>query len=84
MSPLGLWGIRGTREVRSELRVYPNLLGERRRLAAIFLNRGAFGIHAQRQVGHTVRRGIAGARQRGAEALAVGAGRGPQQRLRQA
>ncbi len=51
ISPLGFWGIRGSREVRSELRVYPNLLGERRRLAAIFLNRGSFGLHAQRQVG---------------------------------
>ncbi|MBM3289438.1 MAG: DUF58 domain-containing protein [Candidatus Hydrogenedentes bacterium] len=50
-SPLGFWGVRGSRTVRSELRVYPNLLGERRRLAAIFLNRGTFGIHAQRQVG---------------------------------
>lgn len=51
VSPLGFWGIRGTRAVRSELHVYPNLMSERRRLAAIFLNRGAFGIHAQRQVG---------------------------------
>jgi uncharacterized protein (DUF58 family) len=50
-SPLGLWSVRGWRPVRSELRVYPNLLSERRRLAAIFLNRGSFGIHAQRQVG---------------------------------
>ncbi|HRI86799.1 MAG TPA: DUF58 domain-containing protein, partial [Candidatus Hydrogenedentes bacterium] len=50
-SPLGLWGIRGMRPVNSELRVYPNLLGERRRLAAIFLNRGTLGVHAQRQVG---------------------------------
>lgn len=51
LSPLGLWGIRGSRPVASELRVYPNLLSERRRLAAIFLNRGSFGVHAQRQVG---------------------------------
>lgn len=51
VSPLGFWGVRASRAVRSELRVYPNLLGERRRLAAIFLNRAAFGVHAQRQVG---------------------------------
>ena len=51
VSPLGFWGIRGSRAVHSELHVYPNLMSERRRLAAIFLNRGAFGIHAQRQVG---------------------------------
>jgi len=50
-SPLGLWGVRATRPVQSELRVYPNLFGERKRLAAIFLNRGALGVHAQRQVG---------------------------------
>lgn len=51
VSPLGFWGVRGSRSVRAELRVYPNLMSERRRLAAIFLNRGSFGIHAQRQVG---------------------------------
>jgi uncharacterized protein (DUF58 family) len=50
-SPLGLWAIRGSSPIDSELRVYPNLLTERRRLAALFLNRGAFGAHAQRQVG---------------------------------
>jgi uncharacterized protein (DUF58 family) len=37
--------------VQSEIRVYPNLLNERKNLAALFLNRGAFGVHAQRQVG---------------------------------
>lgn len=50
-SPLGLWVARKKAPVNSELRVYPNLLGERKSLAALFLNRGAFGIHAQRQVG---------------------------------
>ena len=35
----------------SEIRVYPNLFTERRNLAALFLHRGAFGLHAQRQVG---------------------------------
>src|SRR6185312_13308872 len=40
-----------TLPAQSEIRVYPNLLGERKNLAALFLNRGAFGLHAQRQVG---------------------------------
>ena len=50
-SPFGFWGARKTLPVQSEIRVYPNLLNERKSLAALFLNRGAFGIHAQRQVG---------------------------------
>ena len=50
-SPLGFWAARKTVPVQSEIRVYPNLLGERKNLAALFLNRGAFGLHAQRQVG---------------------------------
>src|SRR3954454_8609887 len=37
--------------VQSELRVYPNLLTERKNLAALFLRRGALGVHAQRQIG---------------------------------
>lgn len=50
-SLLGLWAMRRRVEVASELRVYPNLMSERHDLAALFLNRGAFGIHAQRQMG---------------------------------
>jgi uncharacterized protein (DUF58 family) len=50
-SPFGFWAIRKTVPVRSEIRVYPNLLPERKNLAALFLHRGAFGLHAQRQVG---------------------------------
>ncbi len=50
-SPLGFWAVRKTLPVQSEIRVYPNLLNERKSLAALFLNRGAFGLHAQRQVG---------------------------------
>src|SRR5207247_10489432 len=30
---------------------YPNLFTERKSLAALFLHRGSFGLHAQRQVG---------------------------------
>lgn len=47
----GWWAIRGTVPVRCEVRVYPNLLQERKNLAALFLKRGSFGAHAQRQVG---------------------------------
>jgi uncharacterized protein (DUF58 family) len=50
-SPAGFWAVRRSVDVECELRVYPNLLAERRPLAALFLNRGTFGVHAQRQVG---------------------------------
>jgi uncharacterized protein (DUF58 family) len=50
-SGLGLWAVRGRRPVDCEVRVYPNLLGERRNVAALFLKRGSVGAHAQRQVG---------------------------------
>lgn len=50
-SPLGFWAVRAAVPAQAEIRVYPNLLTERRNLAALFLHRGHFGIHAQRQVG---------------------------------
>jgi len=50
-SPMGFWALRETTPVDTEIRVYPNLSGERNNLAALFLNKGGFGIHAQRQVG---------------------------------
>src|SRR5438105_2526977 len=50
-SPLGFWAVRRSLPINLELRVYPNLLRERKSLAALFLNRGAFGLHAQRQIG---------------------------------
>ncbi len=50
-SRLGFWAVRSSVPVECEVRVYPNLLAERRNLAALFLNRGAFGTHAQRQIG---------------------------------
>ena len=49
-SRLGFWALRRTDSARAEIRVYPDLLRERKRLAALFMNRG-IGIHAQRQVG---------------------------------
>jgi uncharacterized protein (DUF58 family) len=50
-SPLGFWGTRRQVPAQSEIRVYPDLFTERRNLAALFLHRGSFGLHAQRQVG---------------------------------
>jgi uncharacterized protein (DUF58 family) len=50
-SLLGFWAFRDIREVSCEIRVYPNLTGERDRLAALFLNRGGYGVHARRQHG---------------------------------
>ncbi len=50
-SPFGFWNLRRAMPTQSEVRVYPNLFTERRNLAALFLHRGAFGLHAQRQVG---------------------------------
>jgi uncharacterized protein (DUF58 family) len=50
-SRLGLWGMRKTVPVQNEIRVYPNLFSDRRAVAALFLNRGVFGVHARRQVG---------------------------------
>ncbi|MCF6285526.1 MAG: DUF58 domain-containing protein, partial [Candidatus Hydrogenedentes bacterium] len=50
-SPWGLWNLRRHTGNTGEIRVYPNLVPERNRLASIFLNRTGFGIHAQRQIG---------------------------------
>ena len=50
-SPLKLWSVRARTAVQGEARVYPNLQKESRAAAALFLNRGHFGAHAQRQVG---------------------------------
>ena len=50
-SRFGFWSVRKTVPVSTELRVYPNLFAERKNLAALFLHRGAFGLHAQRQLG---------------------------------
>lgn len=50
-SPLGFWATRKTVILQAEVRVYPNLLRERRTIAALFLKRGFLGLHAQRQLG---------------------------------
>jgi uncharacterized protein (DUF58 family) len=51
VSALGFWAPRKAVPARTEIRVYPNLVRERRSLAALFLRRGSFGLHVQRQVG---------------------------------
>ncbi|MCB1089170.1 MAG: DUF58 domain-containing protein, partial [Verrucomicrobiae bacterium] len=50
-SRMGLWLIRRTFPLNLEVRVYPDLSRERRRLSGIFLHRGNEGGHAVRQVG---------------------------------
>ena len=49
-SRFGFWALRRVEKLQSEIRVYPDLLRERKKLSGLFLNRG-IGIHAQRQVG---------------------------------
>ncbi len=51
LSRIGFWHLRQRFPQQCEVRVYPNLMEDQRHVAAIFLNRGALGIHAQRFVG---------------------------------
>lgn len=50
-SPFGLWDVRRAIPAACEVRSYPDLRPEQRSIAAVFLNRGGHGAHAQRQVG---------------------------------
>lgn len=50
-SYLGFWATRAAARAQFEIRVYPNLQFERKNLAALFLSRGIFGTHSQRQIG---------------------------------
>lgn len=50
-SRFGLWRLQRDVPVTSEVRVYPDVLADRRRVAALFLNRGGHGVHARRQAG---------------------------------
>jgi uncharacterized protein (DUF58 family) len=50
-SAMGLWSHRSVQNVECELRVYPNLTEERKKLAAQFLNRENYGAHVRRIVG---------------------------------
>jgi uncharacterized protein (DUF58 family) len=50
ISPAQFWVFREGRLLKSELRVYPDLALEGRKIAH-FLDRGGFGVHRQRQIG---------------------------------
>jgi uncharacterized protein (DUF58 family) len=50
-SPMGLWTVRAGRAADAMIRVYPDLLTERKNVAAVFLRRGQYGSRAQRQLG---------------------------------
>jgi len=50
-SPFGLWHAREEVPVSLTVKVYPDVLGERRHAPALFLNRGGAGLHPRRQVG---------------------------------
>ncbi len=50
-SPLGFWCARAIVTARCEIRVYPDLLREGKRLAAQMMVRGGVGVHRQRQIG---------------------------------
>lgn len=47
----GFWELRRRSLIQTEVRVMPNLLSERRAVAALFLDRGPWGMQARRQVG---------------------------------
>ncbi len=50
-SSLGGWSVRIRKQLNAELRVYPDLPGERKNLAALFLNSGLSGMHINRLLG---------------------------------
>jgi uncharacterized protein (DUF58 family) len=50
-SNLGLWFARRDYKMDSEIRVYPDLFAERKKVAMVFMHRRALGMRAQRQVG---------------------------------
>ena len=49
-SKYGFWSLRRAETIQSQIRVYPDLLRERKKMSGLFLKRG-IGTHAQRQVG---------------------------------
>jgi uncharacterized protein (DUF58 family) len=50
-SPWALWEIRRAFPARCQVRVYPDLLSDRRAASAVFLRRSGAGVHVFRQVG---------------------------------
>jgi len=51
ISPWGLWGYCGKILPTGEIRVYPDVFTEQKKLASLFLNRGLNGLHIQRIAG---------------------------------
>jgi uncharacterized protein (DUF58 family) len=51
ISPWKLWSYRGRIKPTGEIRVYPDVFTEQKKLAALFLNRGLSGLHVQRIAG---------------------------------
>lgn len=50
LSVMGFWAYRTSREVQTEFRIFPDLMGEKKGLAALFLNK-RLGVHLQRRIG---------------------------------
>jgi uncharacterized protein (DUF58 family) len=50
-SVAGLWALRERRPARSDIRVYPNLLSDRKTAASLLLPRSNAGAHVQRPIG---------------------------------
>ena len=50
-SGLGFWQARSSSPCNTEARVYPDVASERKKMAATFLSRGNYGMHAYRIVG---------------------------------
>jgi uncharacterized protein (DUF58 family) len=51
VSPIGLWSLRSVQKVHCEVRVYPNLFEERKKIDSQFLNRQEYGVHTRKMVG---------------------------------
>ncbi|MHB9138564.1 MAG: DUF58 domain-containing protein [Victivallaceae bacterium] len=51
VSPLGLWCRRHKALPEGEIRIYPDVFSEHKKMAALFLNRGYAGLHLRRQAG---------------------------------
>jgi len=50
-SGLGFWKAKSSSSCSAEVKVYPDVAGERKKMAATFLSRGNYGMHAYRVVG---------------------------------
>jgi uncharacterized protein (DUF58 family) len=50
-SPWGLWGFKAKIRPQGEIKVYPDVFTEQKKLASLFLNKGLSGLHLQRIAG---------------------------------